>query len=383
MRTRWQDATERRTRIALVASSLAQAGAEKQFVYTARALHQAGTDARVFYLGKGGHYEAVLRNADIPFYGIGCPGRPLVILLRLIRAFQGFRPDIVVASQFGDVIHAGLAGRLVGAFIAAGVRNNGDMRPHGRRMSLMLRLADVLVTNSECARENLLRLGVDGGKIRNVTNVIDLAEFDRRGSRRVSIPLPGGRTIAVAVGRMDKNKRFDRLVRALGLTRMLAPELAGLIVGRDFGEQSSLAAYANLLGLLPNHLAFTGESVNVPAILERTHMLLMTSDGEGFPNVLLEAMAAGLPVISTPAGDAWAIINKAKAGYGVDFDDTKGMAERMIRLAKSPGLREDLGLNGRREVEREYNFDSLADRLLTIYRQSGAVCNVCDQAQLS
>ena len=359
-------------RVALVASSLVQAGAEKQFVYTARALGEAGVDARVFHLGRGGYYERILREASVAIHRIDCPGRPFSILFRLIRAFQQFRPHIVVASQFGDIIHAALAGRLLRAVVVGGVRSNGllDLTMHGRRSRMMLRLPDLLVANSECARRNLISHGVNPRKIHVLGNVIDLQEFDQRSLRPVSIPFGPSRTVAAAVGRIDRNKRFDRLVESLGRTRKFAPALAGLIIGRDLGERSDLTAQANVLGVLPDHLAFMGASDHVPAILARVHMLVVTSDSEGFPNVLLEAMAARLPVITTPAGDASAIVRRAGAGYVVNFDNVSGMAEFMIRLAESPPLRAELGQCGRKHVEREHDFKSFMGRLLAAYQRA-------------
>jgi glycosyltransferase involved in cell wall biosynthesis len=235
---------------------------------------------------------------------------------------------------------------------------------------MMLRLPHVLITNSECARQNLVSQGVASSKIDVISNVIDLQDFDRRSSQSVSIPVDSGQTVAVAVGRIDRNKRFDRLVRALALTRKVAPALTGLIVGRDLGQQSSLQAYAMTLDV--DNLAIAGPSNHVPAILARSHMLIVTSDGEGFPNVLLEAMAGRLPVITTPAGDASAIVTRAKAGYVVDFDDATRMAERMVHLAKHPEVRGHLGCNGRQAVEENYDFESLPGRLLTTYKQATA-----------
>src|ERR1051326_7806152 len=91
-------------RIALVASSLRLAGAEKQFVYIARALTEAGAEVQVFYLGPGGYYQAILRRMGIPLSQIFARGRPWRMLFRLIKALRRFRPEVVLASQFGDLI---------------------------------------------------------------------------------------------------------------------------------------------------------------------------------------------------------------------------------------------------------------------------------------
>jgi Glycosyl transferases group 1 len=95
----------------------------------------------------------------------------------------------------------------------------------------------------------------------------------------------------------------------------------------------------------------------------------LTSDYEGFPNVVLEAMAARLPVISTPAGDAGLIVQDGLTGYVVEYDDINKMAERMIQLARSAALRRSLGEAGRRRVEQEYSHESLTVCLAGVFHR--------------
>src|SRR6266404_3387913 len=130
-------------RIALVSSSLKLAGAEKQTVYMTRALKEAGADSRFFHLGEGGHYETVLRRMGISFLQIYKRNQPMFILTRLSQALWRFRPQIVFAPQFGDLLQGGLAGRLCNALVLGGVRSDGfyELNSNGRRSRWMLRLA--------------------------------------------------------------------------------------------------------------------------------------------------------------------------------------------------------------------------------------------------
>src|SRR5262245_36978688 len=108
-------------RVAVVSSSLKLAGAEKQTAYLTRALSEAGMDVRFFYLGEGGYYENVLRRMGVSLVQIYQRNRPISILARLSRALRGFRPEVVFAPQFGDLLHAGIAGRLCHGLILGGV----------------------------------------------------------------------------------------------------------------------------------------------------------------------------------------------------------------------------------------------------------------------
>jgi glycosyltransferase involved in cell wall biosynthesis len=96
-------------------------------------------------------------------------------------------------------------------------------------------------------------------------------------------------------------------------------------------------------------------------------MLALSSDHEGFPNVVLEAMAAKLPVIATPVGDVAAVVQHEITGFIVSLDDTEEMANRMVLLGTSRELRARFGHAGRVRLEHEYNFENLPNRLIQTY----------------
>ena len=355
-------------RVAVVASSLRLGGAEKQTFYAARALTQAGVEVRLFYLGTGGYYEPLLRRAGITVQPIFFPNRRWTILRGLVAAFRRWRPAVVLVSQFGDLLYGGLAGRLCRALVVGGVRSDGfyELRSHGLLSGPMLSFTHGLIANSCRARRNLLQRGVTHRRIAVLPNVIDLADFDRRAILPVPVALPPGRLIAVAVGSLHPCKRLDRFVEAVAIARRQTPALAGVIAGADHGAQAALRAQAHRLGLAPPDLCFTGECTEVPALLARAGCLVLCSDYEGFPNVLLEAMAARLPVVTTPAGDAAVVARDGLTGYVVTSQDPDDLAAPLVRLAQSTPLRTAFGEAGRNRVERAYSYATLARRLLGV-----------------
>ncbi|HTA29364.1 MAG TPA: glycosyltransferase [Candidatus Cybelea sp.] len=359
----------RPVRVAIIASSLRMGGAEKQTVYMARALLEAGIDVRFFYLGEGGHYESVLRQGGVPERQIHIPHRPLVMLARLIGELSQWRPQIVLAAQFSDLQYGAVAGRFCHALILGGIRSDGlyELNAHGHHSRWMIGLAHGLVANSWRARQNLVGRGVSAPKIEVLPNVIDLRDFDARSALAPEVALPSDRVLVAAVGSLHECKRFDRFLDALALARRSEAALAGVIAGADCGVKRELEARAKGLGLAPGDLVFLGEVNRVPALLAQSAMLILTSDYEGFPNVILEAMAARLPVISTPAGDAGLIVQHGITGYAVDAEDIRSMAAFMVQLARSPATRKNFGEAGRQRVEQEYSHHSLADRLLAIF----------------
>ena len=168
------------------------------------------------------------------------------------------------------------------------------------------------------------------------------------------------------MGRLAPVKRVDRFLRALALARARQPNLAGWVVG-DGADRVSLESLASRLALTPGSLWFAGHRDDVVGLLARAHMLVLSSEDEGSPNAVLEAMAARLPVIATPAGDAARLVREGETGFLVDPDDSEAMAGRLVDLARSPSLRRKMGEEGRRIVAREHDCRELAGRLLSMY----------------
>src|SRR5262245_14584158 len=332
-------------RVALVSSSLRLAGAEKQTVYMAQALKQAGADLRFFHLGEGGHYEAVLRQMGISLQRIYGRCRPMFILARLSNALRRLRPQIVFAPQFGDLLQGGLAGRFCSALVLGGLRSDGfyELRSNGRRSRWMLRLAHGLVANSHHGKQNLVSQGANPSKIKVLPNALHVGEFDARSKMPSPISVPSDRVVAAAVGSLQPSKRFDHFLNALALARRKAPALLGVIAGSDGGSRPALEQQSKELGLAPDHVIFLGECGNVPSLLAQAGFLVLCSEYEGCPNVILEAMAARLPVISTPAGDVARIVLQNQTGFVVAGDCVEAMADRMAEVALSSATKTRLG----------------------------------------
>jgi glycosyltransferase involved in cell wall biosynthesis len=365
-----------RLRVALLAGGLSQGGAEKQFVYMARGLAGAGVEVQVYCLTKGDYYEATLVSLGLPPVWIGRHGNPAVRVLALINALKNFRPHVVQSGHFFANMHVSLAAMPFGAVGIGCIRSDTyqEMKANGAWGRLLLRLPHAIIANSQAARNNVRAFGVDPGKIDVLPNVLDLAPFD------IAAPaeLPGGADAAgplvTAVCRLVEVKRMDIFLEAVAKARQAVPGLAGLIVG-DGPEGPRLRDIARDLGLLPGGVVFAGGRDDVPGVLKRSDIVVISSDHEGFPNVALEAMAARLPVVTTRVGDAPAIVEDGKTGYVVPVGDVDAMAARIIDLARDAGKRKAFGEAGRRKVEISFSAERVAGLLLATYRSIGERLN--------
>lgn len=371
-----RDASRDALRVAFVAGTLVQDGAEKQLVYMSRALREAGVNVRVYSLTRGEFYEGALAELGLRPHFVGRSRSRLRRLLTISAALRDFRPHVVQSAHFYTNLYATLPARLCHALALGCCRNDvfSEIKDLGGLGELSLRLPVALLVNSRAARRNAQSLGIPPHAIHVLNNVIDLESFDRQteldsptGQPELDVPDEHSRPVALAIGRLVEQKRFDRFLAALAKARCSAPRLKGILVGEG-PNRGALEERAKALGLLPYHVAFLGRRRDVPALLERATMLVLSSDYEGFPNVVLEAMSARLPVVTTPAGDAADVLQDEVAGYVVSFDDIERMAVRMAQLADSPDLRRRFGEAGRARAERRYNYAGLAARLLRIYR---------------
>ena len=369
--------TSRVPRVALVAGTLAQGGAEKQLLYLVRALRTMEAEVVVCSLTRGEYHEPALRELGVEPRWIGRYANPAARTVALAAALRDFGPHIMQSAHFYTNLYVSLVAPLYGALSIGTARSDivHEVAANGRWGRWLLRLPGSLLVNSYAAKRNAVEYGRDGDDVHVLPNVIDLAAFDEAaaresgvdgGSSRQSGGGNGGITV-VGVGTLVRAKRFDRFLRAIAKARSLGAPVRGVIVG-DGPELASLEELARGLSILGGGVEFLGRRPDIPRLLHASHVYALTSEHEGFPNVVLEAMAAGLPVVATPAGDAAVVVEEDVTGYVVPHDDVEALAAKLAMLAASEQLRERLGAAGRRAVERRYAAEGFATRIAESYR---------------
>ncbi len=358
-------------RVALLAGTLGQGGAEKQLVYLARTLVAAGVETRVYSLTRGEFYAQVLEEVGLQPVWVGRFASPVGRLATMVGRMRQFRPHIIQSGHSFTNLYAGILGRVLGVVSIGAVRSSvGHTRAaNGRWTRWLLGATDGLFVNSQRAYGELIEKDlVEPGRACLVPNVIEL-----RAGRSPDQTAPGRgddgspRCRVVFVGRLVPAKRLDRFIQALAIACRQEPALQGVVIGEGCCREP-MERLAAEIGLGPANVEFLRRRDDVSGLLAAADMLVLCSDHEGFPNVLLEGMAAGLPVITTPAGDAGAIVQHGVTGYVVQFDDVQGIAEHMVRLARSPEMRRQLGRAGQERVKEHHSLERLPGRVLSAYR---------------
>ena len=364
-------------KICFLAGTLGQGGAERQLFYMARALKRSGADVRIYCPYRGEYYESLLQADNIPVMWLGKGSSSFARLTRFLLSLFQFRPHVIEAAHFHMNLPTNLAGRLLGAVAIASSRSDLEheiqaCRPWG---IWGIRTATNILANSNASKAAAIRVGVSPQKITVLSNVIDLDEFDRMSSVQIQPIAPTATILAVAVGTLCENKGFEHFIRALASARAEQANLYGCLAG-DGPDRDRLLALVRSAGLVGGGFSFLGRRTDVPAVLRQASMLVLSSRVEGFPNVLLEAMAARVPIITTPAGDAAELVRAAQAGMVVEHADVARIAQCLQELAKSTELRRRLGENGRRYVARYHSATHLGETLLATYRFFAARQNV-------
>lgn len=357
-------------RVALIAGTLGKGGAEKQLVYMVRALMQAGAQVRVYCATRGELYERALIDLGCEPIWFGKPSNPLSRVRRLSMLLREFRPHVIQSAHFYTNLYVALAARSIRCLRFGSLRNDAihEVEGNGRWGPWLIRMPPALIANSKLAKSNAQKLGVKAEQIHVLPNVLDLDDFDRRiGESDGNLDIFDGLTV-VALCRLVRAKRVDRFIRALAVARQDAP-VRGIVIG-DGPERIPLQQLCDELNLRSDSLQFLGWRNDVANILHQCDLLVISSDHEGFPNVLLEAMAAGIPAVSTPAGDAPEVIRESETGFVVAFDDVEAIARCIVRLANEPETRKVMGVAARHRVESTYSPDGLAKRMLQIYREA-------------
>lgn len=356
-------------RVAVVAGTLARGGAEKQLVYMVEALHRAGHQVRVYCLTRGEYYERTLLQLGVEPIWFGRYRNPVARSLALAGALREFTPHFVHSSHFYTNLYVAIAARLSGSIGVGTARSDvvHEVEANGRWGKWLLRVPVALLVNSHAARRNALRMGVAPDVVDVLANVIDLHAFDQLAAIVPSAARGTDEPRVIAVGSLVHAKRFDRFLQALALARSRGAGVTGVVVG-DGAERGTLETLASELGLVPPAVSFLGARDDVPNLLRDANIYMLTSEHEGFPNVLLEAMAAELPVITTIAGDAGIVVDDGVTGYVVADGDVEILSRHLQELASAPEMRRRLGESGRRRVESEYTTTAFAERVVKSYR---------------
>ncbi len=317
------------------------------------------------------------------------PWADLVTLLRLVRRLRRLAPDCVHASTPKAGLLGVVAARLAGVrhviYLVRGLRLE---TARGLRRWLLQRaeqitasLATELFCVSPSLRDRYRELGLAGRRTLRVlgkgsSNGVDAGAFERardpsiRRSVRAELDLPGDAPVIGFIGRLTRDKGIADLHAAFELLRAEIPDAHLLLVG-DFetGDpvgadlEQTLHAHENV-----RRHPFTDEVERLYGALD---VVALPSYREGFPNVPLEAAAAGLPVVGYRATGTVDAIEDGVCGTLVEVGDIPALSRALAEYLLNPGLRKQHGEAGRARAARDFDTRAIAQAWHAVYRELG------------
>jgi glycosyltransferase involved in cell wall biosynthesis len=196
---------------------------------------------------------------------------------------------------------------------------------------------------------------------------------------RARLEISADEVVVAGVGRLIPVKGFDYLVDAFAQARAAVPQLRLVLVG-DGPLRADLEARTAALGLL-GAIAFTGmiDREQMPAYLATADLVAVPSvrhEGyvDGLPNVALEALAAGKPLVASRVGGLAELVRSGENGISVEERDVDALAHAIVELARDPVLRERLGSTGRDLVRVSMSWEATAERLEAVFEGVSSRC---------
>jgi glycosyltransferase involved in cell wall biosynthesis len=352
---------KQRIRVTHLVLQLDTGGMEKVLAEFARNADRSRFDLRFVSLTTRGPVAEEIEACGYPVTALGVkPGLEVGLVFRLAGLFRQWRSDILHTHNNAPLIYGAPAGRLAGARGLIHTRHGQNFRA-GWRQKLAFRLASLLVDRVVCVSEDScqmsVREGVPPSRLQRIWNGIDLSRFAYLG------PQAGGP--AVMVARLSPEKGTEHLIRAAALVARRLPsfrlEIAG--GGRCLPELQALVAQSGVA----DQIRFLGEVRDVPALLARAGLFVLPSLSEGLSLTLLEAMARGLPVVTTAVGGSPEVVVDGQTGFLVPPAAPEPLAEKLLLLLTRPELACSLGLAGRRRVEDHFSTQAMLNQYEQLY----------------
>lgn len=369
-------------RVLHIIGSFHQGGSELQAVQLVRRLHQEGT-CRIFVATLDGN--GILRTEieklgfdDIPEFQLSSfYGRNTLHQLRNCSRFiREKNINVVQTHDFYTNVFGITAATFARVPVRIAAKRETGVRSAAQRIveRRAFNLAHSIVVNANAVKDQLIREGVSPRKITTVYNGLDSERLCPSnadvGSILEALRLPSDKTVqfvTILANLRSAVKNHRMFLRSAQIVKERMRDVNFIIAGEGdlIPEMKSLA---NELGIA-NETHFIGQCTKIAELLSVSSVCVLSSSSEGFPNSILEYMAAGKPVVATDVGGAREAVVEGITGYLVRSDDHETMAERVIDLLQNRSRAKEYGLNGRERVIENFSLEKQLDRTLELYRR--------------
>ncbi len=354
-------------RVALCITDLDVGGAERCLQHLALGLDRGRFDPAVYCLAPRPDNPRAscvepLERAGIPVHCLGARSFPQfpVTLYRLRRLLAQQRAEILQTFLFHANFVGRLAGRLAGvARITSGIR---VAEKHAGWHLWLDRWTQRLVDQHVCvskavAAYSVHRTGLPADRVVVIPNGIDTAVQAATEADLRELGIPPARRVVTFIGRLEPQKGLPWLLETARewLPRVADADLLVVGSGRQRGMLERLARDFGMA----DRVHFAGWRPDVPEILAASDLLVLPSKWEGMPNVVLQAMACGMPVMATEAEGTRELLGDQTGPQTAPYGETQVFSEKLVTIMSSPSLAASLGRANRLRAANEFSLGGM------------------------
>lgn len=361
-------------RILYLIGQLSVGGAERQLIYLATHLDRSRFEPVVCSLTAEVSWADDLHAAGVKL--VVLPKRMSPDLTRLWRVPQlvrQYRPALIHSYLFVANTWARTTGLLCNVPVIVSERNAQEDGSRLRRTvdRILSPASAMLVANSHAGGELAVRTGrIARDRLAVIHNGIALPPF--RGPSigmqvREELGVGAHDPLVGTVGRLVEAKDHATFFDAMACVAATMPDVHILCVG-DGPLRGFLYEQVARLGL-QNRTIFTGMRSDIPAIMSALDLLVLSSKHEGFPNVVMEAMAAARPVVATRVGDVERLVLHGETGLLVPPGDAAALAEAVLSVLRDISLSVEMGRRGRVRIEEDFSLERMVRSSESLYRR--------------
>jgi len=342
-------------------------GAELHVVSLAAALRKRGFETAILTIFEEGDLAEMARSRGVPLFclyekgswGLGTP-------LRIFRWLRGRRIDILHAYLFGFHFFTALPARILKVpVILSSRRELADWQRKRHRVieNLGNLFVDGVIACSHAVKQRTIeREKIGPLKIDVIHNGVDLSHFRSKGKAveiRREFRIPEDAPLVGTVGNFAIEKGYPYFLKAAGRVAERFPEARFMVVGSGRYETEVRAEAAAIA--IREKVIFTGSRSDIPDLLDAMDLFALASVSEGFPNVLLEAMAMAKPVVATAVGGIPELIDSGKDGLLVPARDSSALAEAIVELLRDRRRAQEMGQRAFQKIQSRFSLERMID----------------------
>ena len=359
-------------RILHIIPTLDRSGAEKQLALLAPRLPRDEFDVHICALTRGGPLAAELEGQGIPVTVIDKPSKldPRA-LWRLKRHIEALRPDIVQTWLFAANAYGRVAARMAGVRRIVASEWCVDRWKSWHELALDRRLArrtTRIVVNSPGVRDFYVQQGLPAEKFAVIPNAVlppPRPEISRADLCE-EVGIPAESRLIVAVGRLAPQKRLKDLIWAADILKIIRDDFHLLLIGEG-PQRARLEQFRDEVRIR-DRVHFLGHRADAAGLLRYADVLWHASEYEGLPNVILEAMAAGVPVVASDISGNRDLVLPGETGYLVPLGDRPAYAKFADQILSDGHLAARLGAAARQRAENDFGVEAMVARYAALYR---------------